>query len=140
MKDKLREYEDKSAEIVETKLKEKERQMMRQFAEKERELQEDKLLLVTKLGEREREISVLHAAVVRPAACAVSLSPLLAPVLPLPSRRVHIDAHRLPCRRAPSPSALICAPSLTRSRRAISPPSSCCKQTLTAQTSAPRAT
>eukprot|EP00053_Salpingoeca_punica_P016324 m.153539 g.153539 ORF g.153539 m.153539 type:complete len:665 (+) comp16942_c0_seq1:248-2242(+) len=62
LKDKIKEYEEKTADIVETKVKEKERQMIRQFAEKERELQEDKLLLVTKLGEREQEIAMLQAA------------------------------------------------------------------------------
>ncbi|KAK6184473.1 hypothetical protein SNE40_006941 [Patella caerulea] len=60
LKDKLKEHEDKLESTAESRAKEKERELQRSFAEKERQLQETQLAVAKKLGEAEQKISSLQ--------------------------------------------------------------------------------
>jgi hypothetical protein len=62
---KLEELESSFDTAVDTKVKERERQLSRQQAENERAQQGEQLALVTKLGSLEQEVATLQAALVR---------------------------------------------------------------------------
>ncbi|XP_022109689.1 protein CASP-like isoform X2 [Acanthaster planci] len=62
LKEKLREYEERMESAAQSRAKEKEKELQREFLEKERHLQETQLTLATKLGEAELKIQTLQNA------------------------------------------------------------------------------
>ncbi|KAK6968413.1 homeobox protein cut-like isoform X1, partial [Biomphalaria glabrata] len=62
LKEKLKEHEERIEATAQSRAKEKERELQRVFAEKERSLQETQLSVAKKLGEAEQQITSLHAA------------------------------------------------------------------------------
>eukprot|EP00047_Mylnosiga_fluctuans_P021623 m.107027 g.107027 ORF g.107027 m.107027 type:complete len:649 (+) comp8964_c0_seq1:1835-3781(+) len=62
LKDELKKYEDKMEDSVQQRVREKERQLLRSFADKERALQDQQLAMATKLGEAEQIAATLRAA------------------------------------------------------------------------------
>ncbi|XP_072044688.1 protein CASP-like isoform X2 [Amphiura filiformis] len=62
LRDKVKEYEDKMEAVAEARAKEKEKELQRSFANKERQLQETQMSVATKLGEAEHKIQQLQSA------------------------------------------------------------------------------
>lgn len=62
LKEKLREYEDKLESTADARAREKERELQRLFADKERQLQETQLAIVRKLGEVEQKNAALQSS------------------------------------------------------------------------------
>lgn len=62
LQDKLDEYEKSMESTIQTRLAEKERHLLRQFAEKERELNENQVGIATKLGTAEQTAATAHDA------------------------------------------------------------------------------
>jgi homeobox protein cut-like len=62
LKDRLKESEDKMEMTALAKVKEKEKELSRQFAEKERQLQETQMVVAKKLGEAEHRVATLQSA------------------------------------------------------------------------------
>lgn len=62
LKDKVKEYEDKMEANAQSRAKEKEKELQRLFAEKERNLQETQLAVAKKLGEAEHKVATLQSA------------------------------------------------------------------------------
>ncbi|CAL1537355.1 unnamed protein product [Lymnaea stagnalis] len=62
LKEKLKEHEERVEATAQSRAKEKERELQRIFAEKERALQETQLSVAKKLGEAEQQIASLHSA------------------------------------------------------------------------------
>ncbi|XP_077995438.1 protein CASP-like [Glandiceps talaboti] len=62
LKEKLKEYEEKMEVVAQSRAKEKEKDLQREFAEKERQLQETQLAVATKLGEAEHKVATLQSA------------------------------------------------------------------------------
>ncbi|XP_064600449.1 protein CASP-like [Liolophura sinensis] len=60
LREKVKEYEERLESAVEARAKEKEKELQRQFSEKERQLQENQLGLAKKLGEAEQKVSSLQ--------------------------------------------------------------------------------
>eukprot|EP00048_Salpingoeca_helianthica_P017614 m.238155 g.238155 ORF g.238155 m.238155 type:complete len:650 (+) comp21631_c0_seq1:7-1956(+) len=63
LRDELKRYEERMEETVQTRVREKEKQLLRTFGEKERELQEQQLSMATRLGQAEHDAATLRAAV-----------------------------------------------------------------------------
>ncbi|GAB1602343.1 protein CASP-like [Argonauta hians] len=61
LKEKIKEYEERMEATVDAKVKEKEKEVYKTFAEKERQLQETQLAVAKKLGEAEQKVSILRA-------------------------------------------------------------------------------
>jgi len=47
--------------MIQARAKEREKELHRQFAEKERQLQENQMIVARKLGEAEHRVSTLHS-------------------------------------------------------------------------------
>ncbi|XP_071946424.1 homeobox protein cut-like 1 isoform X1 [Antedon mediterranea] len=62
LKEKLKEYEGKIEATAQTRANEKEKELQRGFADKERQLQETQMTVAVKLGEAEVKVSTLQAA------------------------------------------------------------------------------
>lgn len=62
LRDKLKDCEEKIEATAEARTKEKEKELQRLFADKERYLQETQLAVAKKLGEAEQRVTTLHAA------------------------------------------------------------------------------
>ncbi|XP_070572082.1 homeobox protein cut-like 1 isoform X1 [Ptychodera flava] len=62
LKEKLKEFEEKMEAVAQSRAKEKEKDLQREFAEKERQLQETQLNVATKLGEAEHKVATLQSA------------------------------------------------------------------------------
>lgn len=62
LREKLKEYEDRMEATADARAKEKEKEVQKVFAEKERQLQETQMSVAKKLGEAEQKVSTLHSA------------------------------------------------------------------------------
>ncbi|CAH1232311.1 protein CASP-like isoform X3 [Branchiostoma lanceolatum] len=62
LREKLRETEEKMESLAQGRAKEKEKELQRAFAEKERQLQETQMSVATKLGEAEHKSTTLQSA------------------------------------------------------------------------------
>lgn len=62
LREKLKEFEEKLESTAQAKAKEKEKELQRMFAEKERNLQETQMVVAKKLGEAEHQVAMLQSA------------------------------------------------------------------------------
>lgn len=62
LKEKVKELDEKLESTAQAKAKEREKELQRQFADKERQLQETQMVVARKLGESEHRVSTLQSA------------------------------------------------------------------------------